>query len=401
MARISHQNKLMKKQYQEVSHRHSKQSLRKIEHQSEPIYSSLYCPCNGSCPRCTNAVPLKSKMNISQSNGRYEEEANRIAKEVKYKTNLESKEDSNHNRSLSKEITPLDQKVLGVDPNPYHQSLRGRGQPLDHNTLTDMDNVFGYDFKNVRLHSDIETQQTALTLGARAFTIGTDIGFNKKEDITDTELIAHELTHVIQQRYRNSSPCVIQCKPEDLGDSRIKAPWIEVDLKRWLWNDLIYARSEYENAKSNSDKNFYRNVYVSDAKAKFRIGMKLLRLAAKGVEPPKNSVAWPVFHSTNSPKVKLDNLFQALRKIQTEDITRYADAFRGSELLEEKVRERKGKDPYYKEIKEGDYPEDNALADKYEEEIFGKTISFLGIKIKRSKKIEDIKIPEELKQFEQ
>jgi hypothetical protein len=58
---------------------------------------------------------------------------------------------------------------------------------------------FGRDFSDVRVKSDAEAGDLARTLGARAFTNGRDIWLGRGESINDTRLIAHELTHVVQQ----------------------------------------------------------------------------------------------------------------------------------------------------------------------------------------------------------
>jgi len=63
---------------------------------------------------------------------------------------------------------------------------------------------FGYDFSNVRAHADAKAAESAQGVGALAYTLGTDIVFGTGQyaPATDTgrTLIAHELTHVVQQR---------------------------------------------------------------------------------------------------------------------------------------------------------------------------------------------------------
>lgn len=83
------------------------------------------------------------------------------------------------------------------------QSKRGGGQPMDNATRQQMEGAFGQDFKNVRIHSDGEADSLNRSLSARAFTTGKDIFFKQGEyDTAVTEgrkLLAHELTHVVQQ----------------------------------------------------------------------------------------------------------------------------------------------------------------------------------------------------------
>jgi hypothetical protein len=65
-----------------------------------------------------------------------------------------------------------------------------------------------HDFGHVRLHDDTAANDSARALGARAYTFGSDIFFGRGE--RSLRLLAHELTHVVQQR---SSAPVVQCAP--------------------------------------------------------------------------------------------------------------------------------------------------------------------------------------------
>lgn len=83
------------------------------------------------------------------------------------------------------------------------QRVRGQGQSLDPMTRTRMDTAFGADFGAVRVHTDAHADALNRTLQARAFTTGHDIFFRSGEYNPATssgrELLAHELTHVVQQ----------------------------------------------------------------------------------------------------------------------------------------------------------------------------------------------------------
>ncbi|HZF30223.1 MAG TPA: DUF4157 domain-containing protein [Gammaproteobacteria bacterium] len=79
----------------------------------------------------------------------------------------------------------------------------GRGAPLDHGARSFFEPRFGQDFGGVRVHTDDVAAQTAASFGARAFTLGGDIAFARGEYQPSTAagqlLLAHELTHVLQQ----------------------------------------------------------------------------------------------------------------------------------------------------------------------------------------------------------
>ncbi|WP_077040225.1 DUF4157 domain-containing protein [Rhodococcus sp. MTM3W5.2] len=81
---------------------------------------------------------------------------------------------------------------------------RGEGKPLHGKVRLQMENAFGVDFDNVRLHTDTRAAAMSRQLGAHAFTQGNDIYFGEGEfDATSQggrRLLAHELTHTLQQR---------------------------------------------------------------------------------------------------------------------------------------------------------------------------------------------------------
>ncbi|MBF9069503.1 eCIS core domain-containing protein [Streptacidiphilus fuscans] len=76
--------------------------------------------------------------------------------------------------------------------------LRRPGQPLDQATRSDMEARFGADFSDVRLHTGQAARESAASVGARAFTSGSHVVIG--EGGADRHTLAHELTHVIQQR---------------------------------------------------------------------------------------------------------------------------------------------------------------------------------------------------------
>jgi len=82
-------------------------------------------------------------------------------------------------------------------------SARGGGQPLHAGTQTQMGEALGADLSGVRVHTSPEAHDLNQRLGAKAFTTGTDVFFRQGAYQPDAssgqELIAHELTHVVQQ----------------------------------------------------------------------------------------------------------------------------------------------------------------------------------------------------------
>lgn len=88
-------------------------------------------------------------------------------------------------------------------PPIVHDVLRSPGHPLDDSTRTFMESRFGQDFTDVRVHSDNRAAESARAVHAHAYTVGHDVVFGTGQYQTQTPsglgLLAHELTHVVQQ----------------------------------------------------------------------------------------------------------------------------------------------------------------------------------------------------------
>ncbi|MFJ5829172.1 DUF4157 domain-containing protein [Streptomyces sp. NPDC093089] len=85
-----------------------------------------------------------------------------------------------------------------VQRSAVHDVLRGGGRPLDDATRTDMEARLGSDFSDVRIHDDAAARASAAEVGARAYTSGSHVVIG--DGGADKHTLAHELTHVIQQR---------------------------------------------------------------------------------------------------------------------------------------------------------------------------------------------------------
>lgn len=76
--------------------------------------------------------------------------------------------------------------------------LRGAGQPLEESVRGEMESRFGTGFGDVRLHTGAAAQRSAAEIGARAYTAGNHVVIGRGG--ADKHTLAHELTHVVQQR---------------------------------------------------------------------------------------------------------------------------------------------------------------------------------------------------------
>ena len=102
-----------------------------------------------------------------------------------------------------KRATPevgLEGGPLSEDLSKRIQLRRGSGSPLADNVRGKMEGAFGTSLEDVRVHTDGESGDLNRSVGARAFTTGSDVFFGEGASPTDHKLLAHELTHVVQQR---------------------------------------------------------------------------------------------------------------------------------------------------------------------------------------------------------
>jgi hypothetical protein len=100
-----------------------------------------------------------------------------------------------------------------VAPPIVHEVLQAPGQPLDAETRKYAEPKFGHDFSGVRLHTDARAAESARAVMARAYSVGSHIVFGRGEYHEGSAgrnlLLAHELTHVTQQRRPELRPSAV------------------------------------------------------------------------------------------------------------------------------------------------------------------------------------------------
>jgi len=141
----------------------------------------------------------------------------------------------------------------GADVEPGLESAilgaRGQGQPLSDGVRQPMERAFGADFGRVRVHNDAQADSLNRSIQARAFTTGQDVFFRQGEfrpgSSEGKRLLAHELTHVVQQgEGRGQAATEVVGLPVD--DS--SAFEIDVDMKEVTAqknHSEVYAQSEF------------------------------------------------------------------------------------------------------------------------------------------------------------
>ena len=245
-------------------------------------------------------TPVQAKLNIGEPDDKYEKEADTIAAKVVQQINSslqensvptqEGKEDSlqrspkisklQRQASVEEEEEDLQRSPLiqrrekigggeaSEDLESSIQSARGGGQSLDSNLQVKMGQAMGADFSRVKVHTDARSDQLNKSIQAKAFTTGQDVFFRQgvyqPSSRGGQELIAHELTHVVQQNggacrlpsLSKNTSLILQSKGEilqrliDKEGMEITLAMIEVEqnletLKEWAalsgdgdWEDL-------------------------------------------------------------------------------------------------------------------------------------------------------------------
>lgn len=156
-------------------------------------------------------APIQPNLTIGQPDNQYEREAERVADQVTRTPDAVS-EVGPISQMTTPDVAASDQPTRGSAadhttgdsvPEVVHGVLRSSGQSLDSETRAAMEPRFGHDFRNVRVHNDDRAATSASAIDARAYTVGRHIVFGANqyhpESAEGSRLLAHELTHVVQQ----------------------------------------------------------------------------------------------------------------------------------------------------------------------------------------------------------
>ena len=160
---------------------------------------------------------FQAKLSINQPNDVYEQEANNVAEQVmrmhtpslkpaffspvSVQRKCRECEEEEKNKVQRKEAGN-NLAAASAQTENYVSTVSG-GKPLGKEDKTFFESRMGYDFSGVRIHNDSTAHQSAKNINALAYTHGSDIVFGQGQYQPETaegkKLLAHELTHVLQQ----------------------------------------------------------------------------------------------------------------------------------------------------------------------------------------------------------
>jgi hypothetical protein len=189
--------------------------LPKEKLQKKPVFESNAEPPDDDKNIQRKCVECEKEEKLQKKIGRKEEkkDVGKLQKKAIFESNEKHQKDSIQPKCTKCEKE--DGKKIQAKPEanssqPASSSIesslnasKGLGNPLPTATRDQMENSFGADFSNVRIHNDSWAVQMSKDLNAQAFTHGSDIYFNSGKYDTNSDagryLLAHELTHTMQQ----------------------------------------------------------------------------------------------------------------------------------------------------------------------------------------------------------
>ena len=165
---------------------------------------------------------IQPKLKIGAPNDKYEQEADRVADQVMRMPDPSLQRYPQDRTPVTQQITPLVQRQVDEEEEQIQmkaqagdatsvtpevassiQSLKHRGRSLAASERNFFESRFARDFTDVRVHTDNYANKLAQRVNARAFTVGKDVMFDtgqyQPHSNKGRRLMAHELTHVVQQ----------------------------------------------------------------------------------------------------------------------------------------------------------------------------------------------------------
>ncbi len=214
---------------------------------SQPV-ADVARPTNRSS---TNWLPriIQAKLRIAAPNDKYEQEANRVADRIMRMP------EERIGQPMQAQKTPGKIPFENIQVPGEDGSLGPGGLPLSDSARSFFEPRFGFDFSRVRIHADAEAGRLNRALNAKAFTCGSDVYFNSNnfnpDSISAKWLLAHELTHVVQQNGRRSG--LIQRLPNPVDEFAPKGPLGQA--REDVSNALLTASRKLDQSIKNRDNN--------------------------------------------------------------------------------------------------------------------------------------------------
>lgn len=215
--------------------------------------------------------PLQRKLTVGQPGDKYEQEADTVAAKVVEQINSPTSQQPVQGK-VEPVVEPTVMRDGGVGGGAVDASVeqsiqqaKGGGQGLSEDVREPMEQAFGADFSGVRVHNNSNADQLNRSLNARAFTTGPDIFFKQGEynpgNREGQALLAHELTHVVQQNGNAVQRKPIKSKSTNLALREVPSlPGNAQENSRLFRKDITQFQKENPTTQiSNQQQQLYQD----------------------------------------------------------------------------------------------------------------------------------------------
>src|SRR5436305_11435847 len=214
-----------------------------------------------AAPLLSPPARMQTRLEVGPAGDRFEQEADRTADsvmrmpdptiaiapaplQISRKCEVCEREEKDDKRLQKKSAGPAEANI-GEAPASVHAALRSPGQPLDKASRAYFEPRFGQEFSDIRVHTGMTAAQSARDVSAHAYTVGQNIVFAAGRFAPATQtgrrLIAHELTHVVQQQglpqvIRRAPANYPSNEPPSRTDGLTASEWARIREVRRFYN---------------------------------------------------------------------------------------------------------------------------------------------------------------------
>jgi hypothetical protein len=169
--------------------------------------------------RALRADKAPTRLAFGRAHDPLEQQAERFANQVMHMPDSQSVQ----TELLERVGDPWSTSKAIYAPRIVQEVLRSPGQTLDPASRAFFEPRFGCDFSQIRVHADEKAARSAHSIGAAAYTVGRAIVFGRDafrpRNQTGRRLIAHELTHVVQQARNDAAGAFRDTRRENMRNS--------------------------------------------------------------------------------------------------------------------------------------------------------------------------------------
>jgi hypothetical protein len=278
---------------------------------------------------------IQTKLTVGEPGDKYEQEADTVATKVVEQINSPKSQ-----QPVQGKVEPVVQPTLmrqggagkgtvNRDVEQNIQQARGGGQGLADNVRQPMEQAFGADFSGVKVHTGGQADVLNRSLNSRAFATGQDIFFKQGEynpgSKQGQELLAHELTHVVQQTGVGRQ---IQCEGGNIAsDTKLRGELEQIWHKKG--KGAFFERLRHLNKAQCNDKELSRfveslqgddswlakNILLHGSESNWPIHLKVEREMKGWKSSGGKVVVFDILRAASGTELSNDHLDTSIKKV--------------------------------------------------------------------------------------